>query len=53
MSPNQLTIINIIANKYNMTIDVDFEKGIINFVGNYNKRAEIACAKELFNLFGE
>lgn len=49
---NALSIVNIIATKYDMKIEIDFANQVISFTGNYNKETGLACAKEIAKVFG-
>lgn len=48
-----LSIVNLIAAKHGMKVEVDFENYSINIVpiGDRDERAEVACAIELGEIF--
>lgn len=48
-----LTMANLTAQKHGMEINVDYENKVVNFVGNNDVKAEVACACELSKLFGK
>ena len=47
-----LTKANLIADKYKMTLDIDFYRRAINFIGEYDQETELRCADELDKVLG-
>ena len=48
-----LTMVNIIADKYNMTAVINYKEQTVNFVEDYGEEVELKCAMELANVFKE
>lgn len=46
-----LTLANLTAQKYGMSITIDFERRIVDFTGDNEVKIEVACAREISELF--